>query len=226
MKVKSSVFPNLPKREKHYTEYPILMKEIETSETILELYTLIPLEEYKLILGIDDRDDKLCRFCLVTATHTIEQYCRRHLLEKTVLQVFTEWRDLILFLNEYPVRKVVSLSALHIGTPPEILKSDLYRLDPIGKLENIPYQVILSPLVSRRYGGKTPLKAVYKAGYSCADVPADLKAACLELAMWNMKRYKQRAGRSEQLAMKKEQGEMSLPENVRMLLEPYRRKTI
>jgi hypothetical protein len=38
------------------------------------LYSLIPLEDFKAILGIDDREDKLTRFCLITATHTIEEY--------------------------------------------------------------------------------------------------------------------------------------------------------
>jgi uncharacterized phiE125 gp8 family phage protein len=186
--------------------------------------SLIPIEEYKSLLNIDDRDDKFCRFCLVTATYTIKQYCRRQLRGKTIRQVFTEWWDLTLFLSEYPVRKIVSLSALYADKPSQIIHPDLYRLEPIEKLENIPYQITLSPVVSHRFRGGT-LKVVYKAGYTSTDVPADLKAACLELAMWNMKRYKQRAGRSEQLA-KKEREEISLPENVRMLLEPYRRRTI
>jgi len=42
-----------------------------------ELYTLIPLEDFKGLLGIDDRDERMARFCLVTATFTIEQYCKR-----------------------------------------------------------------------------------------------------------------------------------------------------
>ena len=46
------------------------------------LYTLIPLEDFKAVLGVDDREDKLARFCLVTATLTIEQYCKRKLLRK------------------------------------------------------------------------------------------------------------------------------------------------
>jgi hypothetical protein len=33
-----------------------------------ELYSLISLEEFKALMGVDDRDDRLCRFCLVTAT--------------------------------------------------------------------------------------------------------------------------------------------------------------
>jgi hypothetical protein len=31
-----------------------------------KLYTLIPLDDFKAILAVDDRDEKLIRFCLVT----------------------------------------------------------------------------------------------------------------------------------------------------------------
>jgi hypothetical protein len=35
------------------------------------LYTLIPLEDFKAILGIDDREDVLSRYCPTIATFTI-----------------------------------------------------------------------------------------------------------------------------------------------------------
>ena len=43
------------------------------------IYSLIPLDDFKAIMGIDDREDKIARFCLVTSTFTIEQYCKRRL---------------------------------------------------------------------------------------------------------------------------------------------------
>jgi hypothetical protein len=36
------------------------------------LYTLIPLEDFKAVLGVDDHDDKLAKFCLVTSTLTVD----------------------------------------------------------------------------------------------------------------------------------------------------------
>jgi hypothetical protein len=39
------------------------------------LYTFIPHDDFKVILGIDDREDKFARFCLVTSTLTTEQFC-------------------------------------------------------------------------------------------------------------------------------------------------------
>jgi hypothetical protein len=46
------------------------------------LHTLIPLADFKAILGLDDREDVLSRYCLITATYTIEQYCKRRLLRR------------------------------------------------------------------------------------------------------------------------------------------------
>jgi hypothetical protein len=46
------------------------------------LHTLIPLDEFKAVLGIDDREDRISTFCLITATFTIEQYCKRRLVIK------------------------------------------------------------------------------------------------------------------------------------------------
>ncbi|MCL2410643.1 MAG: hypothetical protein FWC97_03270, partial [Treponema sp.] len=61
-------------------------------------------------------------------------------------------------------------------------------------------------------------------GYKAGDVPADLASACLELAAWNMNRYR---GRRIGVTGNKDEGfELVMPENVRALLEPYKRKTI
>ena len=43
---------------------------------------MIPLEDFKEVLSVDDREDPLARFCLTIASHTIEQYCKRRLLRK------------------------------------------------------------------------------------------------------------------------------------------------
>ena len=94
------------------------------------LYTLIPLEDFKAVLGIDDREDglyfasmrntsheflqgknsktlyqppSLAAFCLVMATHTIEQYCKRRLLRKKHFEQIEYIGDLLLPLREYPV---------------------------------------------------------------------------------------------------------------------------
>jgi len=68
---------------------------------------------------------------------------------------------------------------------------------------------------------------VYWAGYAAGKVPADLASACLELAVWNMNRYKgRRIGMTGNVRGNGERFEIAMPENVKALLEPYRRKVI
>ena len=72
------------------------------------LHSLIPLEEFKSLLGVDDRDDKLSRFCLVTSTLSIEQYCMRKLLRKKHFEQIEFTGDLFIPLREYPVSEVLA----------------------------------------------------------------------------------------------------------------------
>ena len=48
------------------------MQKIETAED--KIHSLVPLVNFKKILGIDGREDFLSHFCLVTATYTIELF--------------------------------------------------------------------------------------------------------------------------------------------------------
>jgi dsRNA-specific ribonuclease len=64
------------------------------------LHTLIPLEDFKAILGVDDREDTLSRYCLITATYTIEQYCKRRLFLKKHFERIEFHGDLLLPLRE------------------------------------------------------------------------------------------------------------------------------
>jgi len=182
------------------------------------LYSLIPLEDFKGLLGIDDRDDRIARFCLITASHTIEQYCKRRLLRKKHFEWIEFYGDLVLPLKEYPVGKVL---AVYLWGDGEILEPEFYSLK--GD------ELYLSPAL-RRYPALRAVKVVYWAGYAVGDFPPDLAAACLELASWNFNRYKgKRVGMTGNVRGGGKEGEhfeMSMPENVRQLLEPYRRKTI
>ena len=182
-------------------------------------------------MGVDDREDKIARFCLVTASLTIEQYCKRRLLRKKIFENIEYMGDLIIPLREYPVSKVLAVF-IH----GEILEPDFYQVLPdCGTELDIPFAISLSPAV-KRYKGLTAVKAVYWAGYarkpaaSMSQVPADLATACLELAAWNMSRYRGRrigmTGNIRGSGRDGEHFEMSMPENVRLLLEPYRRKVI
>jgi hypothetical protein len=192
-----------------------------------QLYSLIPLEDFKAIMGIDDREDKIARFCLVTASFTIEQHCKRRFLRKRHFERIEFSGDLLLPLREYPVSKVLAVYVFGNG---EILEPEFYEVIPDCNTEdNYPFSLSLSPALNR-YGWLKAVKAVYWAGYAPGKVPPDLASACMELAAWNMNRYRgRRIGMSGNVRGSGRDGEhfeMSMPENVKALLEPYRRKVI
>ncbi len=185
-----------------------------------EFCSLIPLNDFKSILGIDDREDKTARFCLVTATCTIEQYCKRRLLRKKHFEHTEFSGDLLLPLREYPVNKILAIYTFGSG---EILEPEFYSTIPdcsqfSGIAEDLPFSLSLSPALLR-YKNLKSIKVVYTAGYEQKKTPADLSAACLELAAWNMSRYKgRRIGMTGNIR--------GVGKDVRLLLEPYKRRTI
>jgi hypothetical protein len=119
--------------------------------------------------------------------------------------------DPLLPLREYPVREILALYAVGytiaygiggfagIG---ELVEPEYYRVIPDleGETGEMPddtvYSLSLSPALFRSQGF-TAIKAVYRAGYSPGEVGdpfrvlADLASACLELAAWNMSRYRE-----------------------------------
>jgi hypothetical protein len=206
------------------------------------LYSFIPLADFKAILGIDDREDALSRYCLITATYTIEQYCKRRIFQKKHFERIEFSGDLLLLLREYPVREVLAVYTLGgFGSPGELLEPEFYRIIPDLETEtgegpeDTVYSLALSPALGR-FPGLTAVKAVYRAGYGIGEagdpygVPADLASACLELAAWNMSRYRgRRIGMTGNVRGSGKDGEhleVSMPENVKQLLEPYRRRVI
>jgi hypothetical protein len=191
------------------------------------LYTLIPLEDFKALMPVDDRDDKLSRFCLVTSTLSIEQYCMRKLLRKKHFEQIEFSGDLLIPLREYPVSEVLAFYVFGNG---EMLEPEFYHAVPDCGLDiDLPFYISLSPAL-KRYPALSSVKAVYWAGYPIGKVPADLSSACLEFASWNFNRYKgKRIGMTGNIRGAGKEGEhfeLSMPENVKSLLEPYRRKTI
>ena len=218
------------------------------------IYSLMPLDDFKAVMGIDDREDKIARFSLITSTYSIEQYCMRRFLRKKHFGHIEFYGDLFLPLREYPVISMsiaenphpCRFSALSFcntktqakaretaaSMPPKAIRlgPEFYRVIPeCGTNMDFPYSIELSPAVLRLRGIRT-LIAKYWAGYTPGNVPIDLASACLELATWNMNRYKgRRIGMTGSVRGNGKDGEhfeISIPENVRMLIEPYKRKVI
>jgi hypothetical protein len=203
------------------------------------LHSLIPLADFKALLGLDDREDALSRFCLITAAYTIEQYCKRRLVRRKHTDYLTFTGEYVFSLREYPVRKVLTIHAARSGVvlqreaffSPENLvdPKHYYCLPDEGIHEDIPFSLVLRPpyRLAREEMG---IKVRYVAGYSPGKAPPDLASACLELAAWNMSRYRGRrigmAGNVRGSGKDGEHLENSMPENVRGLLEPYKRRVI
>ncbi|MDR0682273.1 MAG: hypothetical protein LBG15_10580, partial [Dysgonamonadaceae bacterium] len=110
------------------------------------LHSLIPLANFKAVLGFDDREDALSRYCLITATYTIEQYCKRRLLCKKRFEFFSFYGDCVFPLRDYPVREILAVYQTHALKEAIIVEPDLYHTIPnCGELENIPFCLSVSP---------------------------------------------------------------------------------
>jgi hypothetical protein len=194
------------------------------------LHSLIPMADFKTILGIDDREDTLSRYCLVTATFTIEQCCKRRLIRKKHCETLTFYGDYVFPLREYPVREILAVCQIQGPQEPKILEDDLYHTIPESGVDNdLPCCLSVSSAL-RLVRGQTVFRVHYRAGYGPGKAPPDLASACLELAAWNMARYRGRrigvTGNIRGAGKDGEHLESSMPENVRLLLEPYKRRMI
>jgi hypothetical protein len=125
----------------------------ETGTQHPPLHSLIPLGDFKAILGFDDREDTLSRFCLITATYTIEQYCRRWLLRKKRFEFLPFYGDYIFPLRDYPVREILAVYQTHALKEAAIIEPGLYHTIPdCGKLGPVVVNTtsilgLLDPLV-------------------------------------------------------------------------------
>jgi hypothetical protein len=159
------------------------------------LHSLIPLTDFKAVLGIDDwevnlfQPPSLAAFCLLTATYTIEQYCKRRLVRRKNTDYLTFAGEYIFALREYQVRKVLSVYAAIAGavqrgkalfSPESLDPKHYYCLPDEGIYEDIPFSLILRP-PSQLAREEMGIKVRYLAGYSTGKAPADLASACLEL---------------------------------------------
>jgi hypothetical protein len=119
------------------------------------LHTLIPLADFKAVLGIDDREDALSRYCLITSTYTVEQYCKRRLIRKKHTDYLTFTGDHIFAFREYPVRRVLAVNTAIAGAalcgearigPENLVDPKHYYCLPDEDIrEDIPFSLVLRP---------------------------------------------------------------------------------
>jgi hypothetical protein len=165
----------------------------------------------------------------------------RRLLRKRHFERIWFSGDLLLSLKEYPVTEVLALYAIQREPGNgELIEPEFFSVIPDCGIDNdLPFTLSLSPAVMRLRHIEA-FRVVYWAGYAPANfaraklaagkAPADLASACLELASWNMGRYRGRhigmTGSVRGQGKEGEHFEQSMPQNVKALLEPYRRRVI
>jgi hypothetical protein len=82
-------------------EHETGVRAIPQNGTANQLHTLISLADFKAVLGIDDREETLSRYYLLTATYTIEQYCKRRLLRKKRFEFVPFYGDYLLGADNF-----------------------------------------------------------------------------------------------------------------------------
>jgi hypothetical protein len=80
-------------------------------------HSLVPLAEAKAFLGVDDRDDSLLGFLLVSFISAVGKYCKRRPLRKRVKEWFVDTILPVFPLLEYPVGEV-SAAARRVACRP------------------------------------------------------------------------------------------------------------
>jgi hypothetical protein len=114
------------------------------------LHSLIPPADFKAVLGLDDREDALSHYCLITATYSIEQYCKRRLLRKKRFKFFPFYGDYIFPLRDYPVWEILAIYQTHALKEAIIVEPDLYHKNKSKKTVNL-YDRLISPGLNAAY---------------------------------------------------------------------------
>jgi hypothetical protein len=90
------------------------------------------------------------------------------------------------------VREVLAAYQVEPFKASVLLEPDFYHTVPeCGVLEDWPYSLVVSTALRLAQGGSA-IKVLYRAGYVPGKVPPDLASAALELAAWNISRYRGR----------------------------------
>jgi hypothetical protein len=106
------------------------------------VHSLLSLDEAKVLLGTDDREDSLLEFLLVSSTYAIEEYCMHRLLRKRVKECFVDTPEPVFPLKEYLVMDVSVVECVNVyGAAAKPL---LFDLSPeAGALVNVSYTLRL-----------------------------------------------------------------------------------
>ena len=108
------------------------------------IYSLIPLEDFKALMGVDSREDKTATFCIVTATLSIEKYCMRQFLRKKKTEILELTGDWEVLLGEYPVSEILGVYGIN-RQGERYLEPYFYRpMFGCALGEELPYSIMIS----------------------------------------------------------------------------------
>jgi hypothetical protein len=181
---------------------------------------LIGLADARRVAALSTTDDDFLTFLLASATAATESYCLRRFLYRKHRETFAFYDDAFP-LSEYPVRYIAEVQALKSK---RFIPPTNYDYRPLTG-GDFPLLFRLNDNSFVAYG--EALRVTYTAGYTAGKVPPDLKNAVIELAVWNKARIESdKVGHVYGSRASGEYLENTMPENVKSLLEAYRRKII
>jgi len=139
---------------------------------------IVTLAELKTALGItDNTQDALLTRSLTTANALIAGYIGFDLSDTAKERSYTTIMDNCRGHIRLPLYPVIEVESLTANGTAVALDAGWYLLPEIGIVENFPADNYGN---SGRYGVRAT--AIYRAGFVDADMPAEIKQACIDIA--------------------------------------------
>ena len=176
---------------------------------------------------MSSKEKTFIELLIFSASAEIETYTGRKLKQRQIRELNDGCSQSEIILKQYPVKEVTSLKVDNERNyQEETIVSNEYYSCFIPNQDDLEYQSEI--ILAQGYSfpnGRNNIEVIYTAGYLDEEVPEDLKTAVTELVEWSFKRLNNRQigeinlkyGQKTQLATR-------IPEHVRDLIEPYKRK--
>jgi hypothetical protein len=180
-------------------------------------------------LELDDRDQPAIELLIFSCSAEIESYTGRNLLQRSLVEYRNGFLNPSMALRQYPVSELTELRC-NRGDEEFVVNPELFTLDnpALQNCTEQPARIRLNEdyLFPR---GRNNIHITYTAGYAADDMPAPLKMALAEMVGWSLKRMRARQIGMSGLTNSKRAKEWpvtdkTMPDHVKDLLEPYRRK--
>ena len=192
------------------------------------IVNLISWEDCKELLDVPYKEKTFIELLIFSASAEIETYTNRKLRQRELCELHDGYNQNEIIIEHYPVKEIISLKVDNECKYPEdtIVSKDFYNCHIPSANDDGEYQSEI--ILAAGYAfpkGRNNIEVIYNAGYKEEDTPVDLKTAAAELVEWTYKRLNNRQiGEVNLKYGQKTQLSTKIPDHVRELLEPYRRK--